>query len=105
MESFYLECAHKSEVDVSSYFQSKLNLPSLGSFIMFLLNDILETVYSIGLAWVVWTVITSALLIGWYFWCNSRYVRLVNTIPGPKGIPIIGNVLAVNVNQVGKFRI
>lgn len=96
-----LWCEHETNVDDSDSFQSRDNRPTTGSCIMLLFNNIYSSVESIGLIWFAWGVFVSVILISWCYWCNSRYVRLVNAIPGPKGIPIIGNVLEVNVNQVG----
>ena len=43
------------------------------------------------------------LLVCWLAWRNSRFVRLIDKIPGPKGIPIFGNIfdLFFAANQTG----
>lgn len=49
-----------------------------------------------------WAVLVVILLLCWVCWRNTRFVKLIDAIPGPKGIPILGNILQVNVDQVGK---
>lgn len=55
----------------------------------------------IGFNWTTWFVLASCAVLAWICWRNSRYVRLINAVPGPKGIPILGNLLELNVGQVG----
>lgn len=56
----------------------------------------------IGFNWFTWWLIVAVSVVGWLCWRNSRYVRLIDAIPGPKGIPVLGNLLQVYVDQVGK---
>lgn len=63
----------------------------------------LQWISQIGFNWTTWFVLTSLAVIGWICWRNSRYVRLINAVPGPKGIPILGNLLELNVGQVGRL--
>ncbi|XP_057368149.1 cytochrome P450 4c3-like [Daphnia carinata] len=40
----------------------------------------------------------AVLLAVWYWsWSRSRFVRLINAIPGPKGLPFLGNLFDVNI--------
>ncbi|XP_046641927.1 cytochrome P450 4C1-like [Daphnia pulicaria] len=59
----------------------------------------------IGFNWTTWFVLASCAVLAWICWRNSRYVRLINAVPGPKGIPILGNLLELNVGQVEFLRI
>lgn len=44
-----------------------------------------------------------ALMIVVYYvvWSQSRFVRLINAIPGPDAMPILGNILELNVTHDG----
>jgi cytochrome P450 family 4 len=44
-----------------------------------------------------------ALMIVVYYvvWSRSRFVRLINAIPGPDAMPILGNILELNVTHDG----
>ena len=44
-----------------------------------------------------WITLIATLLIYWFAWSRSRFVRLINRLPGPRGIPLLGNAL-----QIGK---
>lgn len=37
----------------------------------------------------------------YYIWLRSRFVRLVNALPGPKQLPVLGNLLELSVNYDG----
>nr|CAH0101008.1 unnamed protein product [Daphnia galeata] len=39
------------------------------------------------------------LAVYYWVWSRSRFVRLINAIPGPKALPLLGNVLDLNVNH------
>lgn len=94
-----------SKTDVDGRKPSVRNQPTerrVHSSIMLLPVDSIFPHQWIGFNWSTWAVLTSAVLLVWILWRNSRYVRLIDAIPGPKGIPIIGNILQVNVDQVGK---
>jgi hypothetical protein len=43
------------------------------------------------------------LLAVWYLlWSQSRFVRLINALPGPNALPLLGNALdLINLNQQG----
>lgn len=41
--------------------------------------------------WFVLTVVASIIFIQWMKWKTSRFYQLVNKLPGPPPLPIIGN--------------
>lgn len=44
------------------------------------------------------------LLIGYYWtWSRSRFVRLINALPGPDALPFLGNFMDLNVDHDGVF--
>nr|CAH0098902.1 unnamed protein product [Daphnia galeata] len=49
----------------------------------------------------IFILIFAFLLAVWYLlWSQSRFVRLINALPGPKTLPILGNALdLINLNQ------
>lgn len=47
-------------------------------------------------------VVLFCLLVSWVVWRNSRFVRLVNAIPGPRAIPVLGNIRLLGTQQAGK---
>ena len=51
----------------------------------------------------IFILILAFLLAVWYLlWSQSRFVRLINALPGPKTLPILGNALdLINLNQQG----
>ena len=58
--------------------------------------------------WIRWTPIIGSLLafllaVYYWVWSRSRFVRLINAIPGPKALPLLGNVLDLNVNHDGSI--
>nr|QST15028.1 CYP4BY4 protein [Diaphanosoma celebensis] len=55
--------------------------------------------------WTLWVAVLSFLLVYWILWRNSRFVRLIESIPGPKGLPLFGNALQLNVSQVDFLKI
>ena len=59
----------------------------------------------IGFNWSTWLVLAAAGLVYYALWCNSRFVRLIDAIPGPRGLPVLGSILDLNVDQVGKLSI
>lgn len=45
------------------------------------------------------------LLTTWYWtWTQSRFVRLINAIPGPKHLPLLGNLLDLGFSYDGKLQ-
>ena len=70
------------------------------------------TIHHISVSYTFWYVLnwTSFLtltaicvILAYWRWSNSRFVILINQIPGPKTVPIIGNILPfININRVGK---
>ena len=53
-----------------------------------------------------WIPFIASLLSGlvavyYWVWSQSRFVRLVNAIPGPNALPILGNILELNVDHDG----
>ncbi|KAK4025887.1 hypothetical protein OUZ56_014926 [Daphnia magna] len=65
----------------------------------------LQWISGLGFNWPTWFVLTSFIVIAWLCWRNSRFVRLISAIPSPKGVPIFGNILQLNVGQVEFLRI
>lgn len=50
------------------------------------------------------TLILSSILIGYivrYNWKRARLVRLIEKIPGPPALPIVGNTIEINVDHDG----
>ena len=50
-----------------------------------------------------WVLVLTSVLVYWIRWRNSRFVRLVDSVPGPRGLPLLGNALQLNVDQVGQW--
>lgn len=49
-----------------------------------------------------WCLLLLALLIYYLVWSQSRFVKLIDAIPGPRAYPILGNLLDVaNVDHDG----
>lgn len=59
----------------------------------------------IGFNWTTWLVLAASGLAYYALWRNSRFVRLIDAIPGPRGLPVLGSILDLNVDQVGKLSI
>ncbi len=59
--------------------------------------------------WVGWSAylwpILTIVLIYYLNWRRSRFVRLIESIPGPSTFPLLGNLLDVNVTRDGGFRV
>ncbi|XP_046632812.1 cytochrome P450 4c3-like [Daphnia pulicaria] len=58
----------------------------------------------LGFTWIGLTPLIGSLLAGflaiyYWTWSKSRFVRLVDTIPGPKTLPLLGNILELNVDH------
>ncbi len=49
----------------------------------------------------IWSVLASLLVLYYWTWSRSRYVRLVDAIPGPSYLPVLGNFLDLNVDHDG----
>ncbi|KAI9559852.1 hypothetical protein GHT06_013859 [Daphnia sinensis] len=55
------------------------------------------------LPWIGWnppflgSLLAFLVTISYWLWSRSRFVRLVNALPGPKALPLLGNVLDLNV--------
>ena len=49
-----------------------------------------------------WTGVAVAAVAYWICWSRSAFVRAVDAVPGPKGWPLVGNALQLNVDQVGQ---
>lgn len=50
------------------------------------------------------TLILTSMLIGYiviYNWKRARLVRLIEKIPGPPALPIVGNTIEINVDHDG----
>ena len=61
---------------------------------------------SVGLNVSTWILVTvTCLLLQWIRWRNSRFVRLIDRIPGPKGLPIVGNAIQLAVDKTEFLRI
>lgn len=48
-----------------------------------------------------WLVLAALLFIYYVLWSRSRFVRLVNALPGPPALPVLGNFLDLNVDHDG----
>lgn len=59
----------------------------------------------IGFNWPTWTLVALCVIAYYWTWCNSRFARLIDAIPGPRGLPVLGSILDLNVDQVGKLSI
>nr|CAH0107706.1 unnamed protein product [Daphnia galeata] len=56
----------------------------------------------LSITWIGWTPFITSILAGllvayYWIWSRSRFVRLINAVPGPDCLPILGNILALNV--------
>ncbi|KAI9552444.1 hypothetical protein GHT06_022810 [Daphnia sinensis] len=54
-------------------------------------------VTSTGLIPMIGSLLVGLLVVYYWIWRQSRFVRLINAIPGPDGLPFLGNVLDLNV--------
>ena len=48
---------------------------------------------------IVWLCLATLMAVYYWIWTRSRVVRLVNAIPGPKALPLLGNFLHLNVGH------
>jgi cytochrome P450 family 4 len=60
----------------------------------------------LSITWIGWTPFITSILAGllvayYWIWSRSRFVRLINAVPGPDCLPILGNILALNVPNDG----
>ncbi|XP_059353317.1 cytochrome P450 4c3-like isoform X2 [Daphnia carinata] len=46
---------------------------------------------------IIGSLLAGLLAVYYWIWRQSRFVRLINAIPGPDGLPFLGNVLDLNV--------
>jgi cytochrome P450 family 4 len=58
------------------------------------------------ITWIGWISFIASFLSGlvvvyYWVWSKSRFVRLVNAIPGPNALPLLGNILELNVDHDG----
>jgi hypothetical protein len=44
-----------------------------------------------------WLLLVVSLVFYYWTWSQSRVVRLINAIPGPKSLPLLGNILDLDV--------
>jgi len=47
------------------------------------------------------TGIVLLIIFRYWSWSRSRFVRLINALPGPKALPFLGNALDLNVDHDG----
>ena len=64
----------------------------------------------IGFNWTTWSVLAVLSLVVYWRWCKSRYVQYIDEIPGPKPVPILGNVLHFTnlfskIDQIGILKL
>lgn len=59
----------------------------------------METASFIGL------LLTFLLAVYYLLWSRSRFVRLTNALPGPNALPLLGNILELNVNHDGLINV
>lgn len=48
-----------------------------------------------------WLLLVGMPIVYYFIWNNSEYVRLINTLPGPKPFPVIGNLLDIQIHDDG----
>ncbi|KZS01917.1 Uncharacterized protein APZ42_001263, partial [Daphnia magna] len=51
----------------------------------------------IGFSPMIGSLLASLLAVYYFAWCRSRFVRLIDALPGPKTLPFLGNILELNV--------
>ncbi|XP_045022960.1 cytochrome P450 4c3 isoform X4 [Daphnia magna] len=51
----------------------------------------------IGFSPMIGSLLASLLAVYYFAWCRSRFVRLIDALPGPKTYPFLGNILELNV--------
>ncbi|KAI9552443.1 hypothetical protein GHT06_022809 [Daphnia sinensis] len=51
----------------------------------------------IGFSPLVGSLLASLLAVYYFVWSRSRFVRLIDTLPGPKTYPVLGNIFELNV--------
>jgi cytochrome P450 family 4 len=49
-----------------------------------------------------WLLLVVSLVFYYWTWSQSRVVRLINAIPGPKSLPLLGNLLDLDVYNDSK---
>lgn len=59
----------------------------------------------IGWSTLAWFSLASLIVIYYWIWSRSRFVRLVNALPGPSFFPVLGNFLDLNVDHDGAFSV
>jgi hypothetical protein len=64
----------------------------------------------LNIMWVGWSPLIASLPAGllvvyYWVWSRSRFIRLINTVPGPDCFPILVNILSLNVPSGGYWNV